>query len=40
MGRADMALNRAIADEFVPTFTDDPRGTVERMRCVLQNACE
>ncbi|MCB0122537.1 MAG: hypothetical protein KDE58_09855, partial [Caldilineaceae bacterium] len=39
MAYADMAVNRAIADEFVPTFVGDPRGTVEHLRCFFKGAC-
>lgn len=36
---ADMALNNAIHKEFVPFFTQDRLGTVERLRCTLKDDC-
>ena len=38
MGRADMALNRAVAEIFVPRFSQDMRGTIARLRCYLHGA--
>ena len=39
MALADKAINNAVATQFVPWFADDPRGTVEHLRCFLKDVC-
>ena len=39
MANADKALNIAVAEQYVPNFADDMRGTVEQMRCYLKEEC-